>query len=87
MRRNHNFRGSLLWLPLFGMLAFVNAFALFRWEVGVSIRFLDPKISAIAYAVLGIVLLAVFIIMLIKAKNPAARAAAAEQSETDALQD
>lgn len=87
MCRNRISRGSILWLPLFGVLAFVNAFALIRWEVGVSIRFLGPKISAIVYVVIGIVLLAVFIIRLIKAKSPAAHTAAAEESETDALQD
>lgn len=87
MRRNRISRGSILWLPLFGVLAFVNAFALIRWEVGVSIRFLGPKISAIVYVVIGIALLAVFFIKLKKSDPPAAKTDAPAQSGTDALQD
>ena len=65
------------------MLTFVNAIALVLWEVGVSIRYLDPKISAIVSAVIGLILLAVFFMKLKKSKITAENAADMEETEKD----
>ena len=72
--------GSFFWALLFALLCFLNAFGLAYREVGVGIRFLDPKISAVIYVVLGIAILVVWFIWS-KGKKKAASSEKEDESE------
>ncbi|MCR5781551.1 MAG: hypothetical protein K6G90_02320 [Clostridia bacterium] len=54
---------------LAGVLAIVNACAVFFFETGISIRYIGPRISAILSAVIGVVLLVRFVMLLIRNKK------------------
>ncbi|MCR5781444.1 MAG: hypothetical protein K6G90_01785 [Clostridia bacterium] len=54
---------------LVGILAIVNACAVFFFETGITIRYIEPRISAILSAVIGVVLLVIFVMLLIRKKK------------------